>query len=226
MLRDSVCGSHKQLLPKIISKGNIEVVDRESPMTEDDLLMIRLQDGEAPAFETLVEKYQPELIGFFYKNTRDRQLAEDLSQETMLKVYRMSWDYLPTGRFRGWMYRIARNLMIDDYRRRSGDALLHAKADQREDAQALSQLMEEMIPAEVSADRAEFSVIVDDLLPEIPDDQRQTFLLHYYSGLSLTEVAEIMECEVATSKSRLRLAREKLRDKLRLRGISSDHFDP
>ncbi|MCA9094222.1 MAG: sigma-70 family RNA polymerase sigma factor [Planctomycetaceae bacterium] len=195
-------------------------------MTEDDLLMIRLQDGESPAFETLVEKYQPELIGFFYKNTRDRQLAEDLSQETMLKVYRMSWDYLPTGRFRGWMYRIARNLMIDDYRRRSGDALLHAKADQREDTQALSHLMEEMIPAEVSADRAEFSAIVDDLLPEIPDDQRQTFLLHYYSGLSLPEVAEIMECEVATSKSRLRLAREKLRDKLRLRGISSDHFDP
>lgn len=194
-------------------------------MTEDDLLMIRLQEGDSAAFEILVEKHQPPLIGFFFKNTRDRQLSEDLSQETMLKVYRMSWDYLPTGKFRGWMYRMARNLMIDDYRRRSGDALLHAKVDQREDEQALSQLMEEMLPTEVSTDRKEFVAIVDELLPEIPDDQRQTFLLHHYSGLSLPEVAEIMECEVSTSKSRLRLAREKLREKLRIRGITPDHFD-
>lgn len=201
------------------------MVEREFPLTEDDRLMIRLQEGDSIAFNELVEKYQPELIGFFFRNTRDRQLSEDLSQETMLKVYRMSWDYLPTGKFRGWMYRIARNLMIDDYRRRSGDALLHAKVDQKEDEQALAHLMEEILPAEISTDRREFVAIVDELLPEIPDDQRQTFLLHHFSGLSLPEVAEIMECEVATSKSRLRLAREKLREKLRIRGITSDHFD-
>jgi len=187
--------------------------------------MIRLQEGDSTAFNILVEKHQPALIGFFYKNTRDRQLSEDLSQETMLKVYRMSWDYLPTGKFRGWMYRMARNLMIDDYRRRSGDALLHAKVDDREDEQSLSQLMEEILPAESATDRREFAAIVDELLPEIPEDQRQTFLLHHYTGLSLPEVAEIMDCEVATSKSRLRLAREKLREKLRIRGITSEHFD-
>lgn len=197
----------------------------ESPVTEDDLLMIRLQEGDSTAFNILVEKHQPALIGFFYKNTRDRQLSEDLSQETMLKVYRMSWDYLPTGKFRGWMYRMARNLMIDDYRRRSGDALLHAKVDDREDEQSLSHLMEEILPAESATDRREFAAIVDELLPEIPEDQRQTFLLHHYTGLSLPEVAEIMDCEVATSKSRLRLAREKLREKLRIRGITSEHFD-
>ena len=197
----------------------------DGQLSEDDRLMIRLQEGDSSAFNQLVEKHQPALIGFFLKNTRDRQLAEDLSQETMLKVYRMSWDYLPTGKFRGWMYRMARNLMIDDYRRRSGDALLYAKVDDRDDEQALSLLMEEMIPADAAADRREFVGIVDELLPEIPDDQRQTFLLHHYTGLSLPEVAEIMECEVATSKSRLRLAREKLREKLRIRGITSEHFE-
>ncbi|MCH8922627.1 MAG: RNA polymerase subunit sigma-70, partial [Planctomycetes bacterium] len=92
----------------------------------DDQLMISIQNGDSRAFEELVERHQGPLIGFFFRNTRDLQLSEDLTQQTLLRVYSQSWDYLPVGRFKGWMYRIARNLMIDNFRRGSHDALVKA----------------------------------------------------------------------------------------------------
>ena len=95
-------------------------------MTEDDQLMIRIQNGDSCAFDELVSVHQRPLIGFFYRNTRDTQLSEDLTQETLLRVYNQSWDYLAQGRFKGWMFRIARNLLIDNVRKQSHDALVKA----------------------------------------------------------------------------------------------------
>lgn len=187
---------------------------------EDDELMILLQSGVVGAFNTLAAKYQGMLIGFFMRNTRDLQLSEDLAQETLLKVYNQSWDYLPLGRFRPWMFRIARNLMIDNVRRRSHDALVQAVRRQpQEEDHTMARLADEILGPAEHVQHAEFSQLIDELLGEVPEDQRQTFTLHHFSELSLAEVAEIMEVPVATSKSRLRLAREKLAEKLRARGM-------
>jgi RNA polymerase sigma-70 factor (ECF subfamily) len=189
-------------------------------MRDDDQLMIDIQGGDATAFPVLVERYQHALVGFFFRNTRDIQLAEDLSQETLLKVFNQSWDYLPLGRFRAWMYRIARNLLIDDVRRRSNDALIRAVRGRRDDEDdALAQLAGDFIGPTEQAQQGELAGLVREFLGEIPDDQRQTFTLHHDAGLSLPEVAEIMEIPLATCKSRLRLAREKLAEKLRNCGI-------
>lgn len=192
---------------------------RVVPMSDDEL-MIQIQSGEDRAFNELVERYQSMLIGFFMRNTRDMQLSEDLAQETLLKVYNQAWDYLPLGRFRGWMFRIARNLLIDDVRRRSHDALVRAvKPKSHEAADALSRLASPFCPPDNLVHQQEFAELVDELLAEIPEDQRQTFVMHHYSELSLGDVAEIMEVPLATCKSRLRLAREKLGEKLHARGI-------
>lgn len=186
----------------------------------DDELMIRLQAGDEQAFSQLVERYQSMLIGFFMRNTRDLQLSEDLAQETLLKVYGQSWDYLPLGHFRGWMFRIGRNLLIDDLRRRSHDALLRsAQRKSTEEQDAMNRIAGEFVPPGQQIEQLEFAQLIDELLSEIPEDQRQTFTLHHYSDLSLPEVAEITDVPLATSKSRLRLAREKLAEKLRARGI-------
>ncbi|WP_339734190.1 sigma-70 family RNA polymerase sigma factor [uncultured Gimesia sp.] len=190
-------------------------------MNEDDQLMIRIQSGELRAFDELVEKYQGPLIGFFFRNTRDSQLSEDLSQETLLRVYNQSWDYLPQGRFRGWMYRVARNLMIDSIRRQSHDALVKAYTGKMaDDDDSLNRLASEVVSPEEKANIKELALIVDELLGTIPEDQRLTFTLHHYSELTLNEVAEVMETNLATAKSRLRLAREKLREKLKLVGVT------
>jgi RNA polymerase sigma-70 factor (ECF subfamily) len=189
-------------------------------MSDDDDLMIRIQSGDAQAFDQLVERYQGQMIGFFQKNTRDHQLSEDLTQETLLRVHNQSWDYLPTGRFRGWIYRIARNLLIDNVRRQSHDALVHAYTGSHDsESDALSQLEGEVVPAEQIADQREFARLIDELLQELPEEQRVTFTMHHFTGLTLSEVALATDAGLPTCKSRLRLAKEKLRQKLRDRGM-------
>jgi RNA polymerase sigma-70 factor (ECF subfamily) len=191
--------------------------------TIDDDLMYQLQGGDRLAFERLVERHQGSLSGFFFRHLRDWQLAEDLTQETLIRVHSTAWDYLPRGCFKGWMFRIARNLMIDSTRRRSHDALVNAARTQRpseDDAEGvLERLAGDFVLPEEKADQNEFAKIVGDLLKKIPEEQRLTFMMHHYSGLSLPEVADAMEANLPTTKSRLRLAREKLRELLAERGI-------
>lgn len=189
-------------------------------MSEDDQRMIRIQSGDSTGFDELVELHQGPLIGFFFRNTRDKQLAEDLTQETLLRVYNQSWDYLPMGRFRSWMFRIARNLLIDNVRKRSHDALIHAyKGRYQDEDDSLSRLVGEVLSPEERANHSELATMVDALLERLPEEQRLTFTLHHYAGLKLAEVAEIMETSLPTSKSRLRLSREKLRELLKKRGV-------
>lgn len=186
----------------------------------DDELMYRLQVGDQRAFEALVERHQGALLGFFIRQTRDRQLAEDLTQDTLLRVFSQSWDYLPRGCFRGWMFRIARNLLIDNSRRRSHDALVRSvQGDSEDDTDLLTRLASEVASPPEVADQREIAALVDELLQQLPYEQRMTFFLYHYSGLSLPEVAQAMETNLPTTKSRLRLAREKLREKLAEKGI-------
>lgn len=190
-------------------------------MTDDDTLMVRIQGGDRAAFDELVSHYQGALVGFFHRNTRDHQLSEDLTQETLLRVYNQAWDYLPRGHFRGWIYRIARNLLVDNIRRQSHDALVHAFSGHPDgDTAAVNRLVAKVASPDQIADQRELGRIVDELLAELPEDQRLTFTLHHFSGLALSEVAQAMETSLPTCKSRLRLAREKLRAKLQPRGIA------
>lgn len=193
---------------------------------EFDQRMIRIQSGDTSAFDEIVDEHRSPLIGFFYKNLRDRELAEDLSQEVLLRVYNTAWDYLPTGRFKAWMYRIARNLLIDNVRKRTNDALVKAirsgtKND--EDYDPISWVAGTVLTPVENANHAELAELVDNLLDDIPEDQRLTFTLHHYAGLKLAEVAEAMDTSVPTTKSRLRLAREKLQESLLKHGIQNPH---
>lgn len=161
------------------------------------------------------------MIGFFIRNTRDVQLSEDLAQDTLIKLYQQSWDYLPVGRFRGWLFRIARNLLIDDIRRKTNDALVRAvKRSRDEEDDVLNRIAGELTGPEDRADQREVARLVEAGLDELPEEQRQTFTLHHYGGVSLPEISQIMDIPLATCKSRLRLAREKLAEVLKGHGIN------
>jgi RNA polymerase sigma-70 factor (ECF subfamily) len=195
-----------------------------STYSEDDQLMIRLQEGDANAFNELVSLWQGPLFGFYFRNTRDEHLSEDLVQETLLRLYRYCWDYLPKGLFKGFLFRIARNLIIDHSRRTTNDVMIRriSGGTSRRDGEDFDLL--QLIPEDIASpfDRAaerEIASAVREMLQELPEEQRQTFLLHHYESLTLSEVADAMQTSLPTAKSRLRLIKEKLRNLLVVRGF-------
>ena len=176
----------------------------------DDALMIRHQEGIAAAFNELVVRYRGPLTAFFVKKLRDRTLADDLVQDTLLKVYSAGWDYIPQGRFRGWLFRIAANLTVDTVRKQSRDVLLPAYTGSADDPFPTARFADDLLPPEQQSLLSERAEAIDALVDELPDDQRDTVILHYFNGVPLPEVAVAMETNLSTCKSRLRLAREKL----------------
>jgi len=120
----------------------------------------------------------------------------------LLRVYNQAWDYLPTGRFRGWIYRIAHNLLVDNIRRQSHDALVHAYTGNHDGGvEAVSRIAAHFVPPEDVAHQRELARIVDELLKELPDEQRLTFTMHYFSGLPLSEVAVAMETSLRPARA-------------------------
>lgn len=198
-----------------------------STYSEDDQRMIRLQEGDSAAFNELVSLWQGPLFGFFIRNTRDEHLSEDLVQETLLRLYRNCWDYLPKGLFKGFLFRIARNLIIDHSRRTSHDVLIHslrgcAVGRDGEEFDLMQIVPEDITSAFDRAVQQEVATAVQEMLQELPEEQRQTFLLHHYESLTLSEVADAMHTSLPTAKSRLRLVKEKLRSLLVCRGFAEE----
>ena len=192
--------------------------------SEDDQRMIRLQEGDSTAFNELVSLWQGPLFGFFIRNMRDEHLSEDLVQETLLRLYRNCWDYLPRGLFKGFLFRIARNLIIDHSRRTTNDVLIRRVQGRAAGHDGAEFDLMQFIPQECASplDRAverEIAAAVQEILQELPEEQRQTFLLHHYESLTLSEVADAMQTSLPTAKSRLRLVKEKLRNILACRGF-------
>ncbi len=198
-----------------------------STYSEDDQRMIRLQEGDSTAFNELVSLWQGPLFGFFLRNTRDEHLSEDLVQETLLRLHRNCWDYLPKGLFKGFLFRIARNLIIDHSRRTSHDVLIRSVRGRIAGRDGEEFDLIQMVPEDITSpfDRAvqqEVTTAVHEMLHELPEEQRQTFLLHHYESLTLSEVADAMHTSLPTAKSRLRLVKEKLRSLLVCRGFNDE----
>lgn len=186
----------------------------------DDQLMTLAATGDGEAFGQIVERYQAQLVGFVNRQLRDLQKAEDIAQETFMRVYAKSSAYLPRGEFSGWLYRIARNMIVDDSRRQNGDMIGKAlSTDWVYQNENVIQLESDSPAIGDSLESAEMSEWIGEYLDRLPEEQRMTFILNVCVGLSLPEVAEAMETSLPTTKSRLRLAKEKIRDYLKCRGI-------
>ncbi|MEK6234413.1 MAG: sigma-70 family RNA polymerase sigma factor, partial [Planctomycetales bacterium] len=163
-------------------------------MDPDDELMCRLQGGDETAFEELVSRHYHGLRNFFRvrsSTVRARGVADDLAQEVLLRIYNEAWDFIPQGKFKAWMYRIARNLLIAVQRRESYDALIGAREGGDGEAQ-LARLVSDSAAVVDLADTKELGDLVAELLAELPEEQRLTFQTHHFLGLSLPEVAEVM----------------------------------
>lgn len=174
---------------------------------DDDALMARTAQGEEAAFGLLVLRWEADVRAFLVSMLGSIEEAEDLAQETFVKVHRQAGRYRGEGRFRSWLLRIAGNLARSRLRRRkilrwvSFDTARHDPPDER-------------LAADEDLQVRQRAAAVRAALAELPDRQRQALVLHRYQGLKYKEIATAMGTTVPGVESLIQRALASLRGQL------------
>ena len=189
--------------------------------------MLAFRAGDARAFESLVRRHRAPVFNFILRYTGQRARAEDVLQETWLKVVRSAREYEPKAKFTTWLYTIARNLCVDSARKESyrQAASLEAPATGAEGAEGRP-LGEGLPDTGASPERGAYNARVRPLLERalssLPEEQREVFILREYSGIPFKDIAEVTGVSENTVKSRMRYALEGLRRRLAELGVDGD----
>jgi RNA polymerase sigma-70 factor (ECF subfamily) len=183
----------------------------------DEVLLERFLQGDIAAFESLLERYRRPMYNFVLRSVRDPQTAEDLLQETFLRVVQRSDDFRRESKFSTWIYTIARNLVVDHGRRMAFRRHASLDAPSRGETEG-APLVERTAGDSPSAEREsigrEAQVALRDAIDALPDEQREVFLLRQVQGLAFQEIAQIVGTSENTTKSRMRYALERLQEAL------------
>jgi RNA polymerase sigma-70 factor (ECF subfamily) len=177
------------------------------PADEDAELMMRYRDGDVSAFEILYRRHNDPLYRYLLRLSRNRDTAADVFQEAWGKIIKSRHAYRPTARFSTFLYRVAHNCFIDHIRRNKRH--LGAVDSDPDDHASPVDSPEHCAEKTIAGERLRVALI------ELPDDQRNVFLLHAEAGLSIDSIAEVTGVNRETAKSRLRYAMNKLKIALR-----------
>jgi RNA polymerase sigma-70 factor, ECF subfamily len=178
--------------------------------------MAAYQQGDVSAFAELVARHEQPLWGFLLRLVKNRATAEDLLQETFMRVVKSAPEWRPNAKFSTWLYTIARNLCVDHARAaRHRSALSLDAADERDSSPGLHErLPGDERGAEQRALGRELTGELDRALAALPEAQREVFVMRELLELPFAEIALAVGTSEATVKSRMRYALERLRDAL------------
>ena len=187
----------------------------------DEQLMLSFQKGDTGAFEMLLTRHEKGVYGFARRMLGDSMLAEEVAQESFLRIIQSASRYRAKASFRNYLYRIARNLCVDLLRKRP-------REPRTPDLDAGSAGTPEGIPdgnpgPENNVEAAQLQFAIRRALTTLPADQREAFLLKEVKGMKLQDVAAITGANLNTVKSRLRYALTQLREHLSQEGVKK-HF--
>jgi len=182
----------------------------------DESLMLRYRDGDVRAFELLVTRHRKPVFNFILRFVRDTAQAEDVTQETFLRLVKGADAYERQAKFTTWLYTIARNLCVDASRRgkHRKAASLDAPIGDDDGASLLDLVPDGGAAVDRQAQSRELGVRLRQALESLPDEQREIFLLREVADLQFNEIANVVGCPENTVKSRMRYALEKLREAL------------
>ena len=183
----------------------------------DESLMLRYRDGDVRAFELLVTRHRKALFNFILRFVRDTAAAEDVTQETFLRLVKGADAYERQAKFTTWLYTIARNLCVDAARRgkhRKAASLDAPLGDEDGSASLLDLVPDGAAGVDRQAQSRELAVRLRQAIEALPDEQREIFLLREVADLQFNEIANVIGCPENTVKSRMRYALEKLREAL------------
>ena len=183
----------------------------------DTELMLRVKRGDEAAFEELVDKYKQPVLNLVYRILRDATEAEDLAQNVFVQVFKSADRYRVEAKFSTWLFTIARNLCLNELRRRSRHPAesLDGTAEPSEETPARQFEDKASVSAPDQLLREELSFKVEEALAGLPENQRTAILLFKEQEMSYEEISKLLDCSLSATKSLIHRGRETLKQKLK-----------
>ncbi|MDP5214667.1 sigma-70 family RNA polymerase sigma factor [Pseudoalteromonas tunicata] len=172
----------------------------------DEHLMQKYGSGDASAFEQLYLRHKNSLYRYLLRQSTEPQIAEEIYQDVWHKVITARLTYQASAQFNTWLYHLARNALIDHFRR-SATAHKYVVEDDGSHNHAESDLVDN----EQAIDTTKQLMLLKHCLQQLPQSQQEAFLLKHEVGLSLNAIAEVVGEQEQSIKSRLRYALNKLK---------------
>jgi RNA polymerase sigma-70 factor (ECF subfamily) len=170
----------------------------------DAILVKNYISGDESALTSLIERHQSKIYGFIYSKVNDRDLSDDIFQDTFIKVINTlrTKSYNEEGKFLPWVMRIAHNLVVDHYRK-SNKMPFNRETEEYSIFNYMSDnaptIESKMITDQVEADLTR-------LLDELPEDQKEVLIMRMYQDLSFKEISELTGVSINTALGRMRYA--------------------
>ncbi len=179
-------------------------MDTFHTMTDEELVVMYI-GGNNEAFDELLTRHQHSLYSYILYTVRDNGLAEDIFQDTFMKaiITIQQGKYTESGKFKAWINRIARNLIIDHFRQKKSENTVSNDAYEL-DLFNNPSLCEETV--ETTMVRTQVLNDVQMLVDRLPDNQKEVVEMRYYKNLSFKEIADVTGVSINTALGRMRYA--------------------
>ena len=180
--------------------------------------MLRYAAGDVAAFDMLYSRHELAVWRFVFRSVRVQAIADDLLQDVWFSVARSAVSYAPTARFKTWLFTMAHHRLVDHFRTAKKHLSLHGTGPQDDDGDG--QALEDTLAADSGfgpvrqLESREQAAALIEAVEQLPQEQREAFLLQAEAGLSVDEIAAATGVTFETAKSRLRYARSSLRQRL------------
>ena len=183
----------------------------------DAALMLLVKQGDNAAFALLVDKYKKPIMNLAFRMLRDMTEAEDLAQNVFVQVHKSAARYEVSSKFSTWLFTIARNLCLNEIRRRSRHPTESIETPHHEHEDQPRQQFEDkktFSPPDAVL-QGELEQKIEDALSFLPENQRMAILLCRQDELSYEEIARVIGCSLSATKSLIHRGRETLKQKLK-----------
>tara|TARA_B100001094_G_scaffold332574_1_gene405256 strand:- start:2174 stop:2758 length:585 start_codon:yes stop_codon:yes gene_type:complete len=187
-------------------------------LISDSFLVKSYIQGDERSLEMLIKRHKQRIYNFIYSKVFDRDLTEDIFQDTFIKVIRTLklGNYNEEGKFVSWVMRIAHNLVIDHFRKKSRIP----KFESSNDFDIFSVLKDNEIDIENKLIKDQILIEIKKIINLLPDDQKEVLVYRYYNELSFKEISEKTGVSINTSLGRMRYALINLRNIIKKQNIS------
>lgn len=186
------------------------------PSDPDAVLMLRVQRGDLAALAELVEQHRQGVVNFVGRTLGDPVEAEDIAQAVFVQVFKAAARYTVTARFRTWLYTIARNLCLNELRRRARHRAVSLNLDPEADGGAYRLELAASAPlADHALLNQELAAKVEEAIAALPEKQRTALLLCREEESSYDEIARVLGCSVSATKSIIHRGREAIKEVLK-----------